>query len=76
MYERAQDSLSSDANPWVNMQRLADPAEGQAAAEVVNGTSEAQMRNQFRAWLKLMTWGHACPPAPPISRPSCCTRPA
>ena len=28
MYERAQDSLQSDVNPWVNMQRLFDPAEG------------------------------------------------
>ena len=56
MYERAQDSLSSDANQWVNMQRLAEPGEGGGEA-VVNGTSEAQMRNQFRAWIDLMTWG-------------------
>ena len=52
MYERAQDSLHSDANPWVNMQRLARPAD---SGPVVNGTSELQMRNQFQAWKHFMT---------------------
>ena len=52
MYERAQDSLTADANPWVNMQRLYDPEEPDHG--VVNGTSEAQIRNQFRAWQRLM----------------------
>ncbi len=54
MYERAQDSLQSDSNPWVNMQRLLDPDETDGTAEV-NGTSERQMRNQFRAWQRFMT---------------------
>ena len=54
MYERAQESLHSDANPWVNMQRLYDPSEGADATAVTNGTTEWQMRNQFRAWAKFM----------------------
>ena len=55
MYERAQDSLHSDANPWVNMQRLYDPAEMETPSAVTNGTTEWQMRNQFRAWREFMT---------------------
>lgn len=54
MYERAQESLHSDANPWVNMQRLYDPAERDQGTAVTNGTTEWQMRNQFRAWAKFM----------------------
>ncbi len=54
MYERAQESLHSDANPWVNMQRLYDPAERDQETAVTNGTTEWQMRNQFRAWAKFM----------------------
>ena len=54
MYERAQDSLHSDANPWVNMQRLYDPAELEQPTAVANGTTEWQMRNQFRAWSRFM----------------------
>lgn len=53
MYERAQDSLQSDANPWVNMQRLMQPGEAEATA-IENGTTERQMRNQFTAWAKFM----------------------
>ncbi len=55
MYERAQDSLHSDANPWVNMQRLYDKAELERPTAVANGTTEWQMRNQFRAWRHFMT---------------------
>jgi phenylpropionate dioxygenase-like ring-hydroxylating dioxygenase large terminal subunit len=54
MYERAQDSLHSDANPWVNMQRLMGGAEADETA-VENGTTERQMRNQFAAWQRFMT---------------------
>lgn len=53
MYERAQDSLHSDANPWVNMQRLMGEDEEQEVA-VENGTTERQMRNQFAAWVRFM----------------------
>jgi phenylpropionate dioxygenase-like ring-hydroxylating dioxygenase large terminal subunit len=55
MYERAQEGLHVDANPWINIQRLYDPAETEQETAVVNGTSEWQMRNQFRAWSKFMT---------------------
>jgi benzoate/toluate 1,2-dioxygenase alpha subunit len=57
MYERAQEGLGSDGNPWVNIQRLYDPAETSKPTAVVNGTTEWQMRNQFRAWSKFMTMG-------------------
>jgi hypothetical protein len=55
MYERAQEGLHVDANPWVNIQRLYDPAEIEQETAVINGTSESQMRNQFRAWSNFMT---------------------
>ena len=55
MYERAQEGLHSDGNEWVNLRRLYDEQEPENTTEVVNGTSERQMRNQFYAWRKLMT---------------------
>ena len=55
MYERAQIGLRTDAHDWVNVQRLYDPDEQPDVTEVVNGTSEKQMRNQFHAWAKFMT---------------------
>jgi hypothetical protein len=55
MYERAQEGLHSDGNEWVNVQRLYDPAEQSQPVAVTNGTTEWQMRNQFRAWAKFMT---------------------
>ena len=56
MYERAQEGLHVDANQWVNIQRLYDPAEAeQTPPPSTNGTTEWQMRNQFRAWSKFMT---------------------
>lgn len=54
MYERAQDSLQSDANPWVNMQRLLGDDETADDTATDNGTTERQMRNQFRAWSRFM----------------------
>ncbi|AWK90110.1 Rieske 2Fe-2S domain-containing protein [Azospirillum thermophilum] len=57
MYERAQEALASDGNPWVNVQRLYDPGERVEGEAVTNGTNEWQMRNQFRAWVKYMTAG-------------------
>src|ERR1700733_8097106 len=41
MYERAQEGLLSDANPWVSLHRLYRP--GEAAIAVDNGTTERQM---------------------------------
>lgn len=55
MYERAQSGLTSDGMQWVNVQRLYDEHEADNPVAVYNGTTEAQMRNQFRAWEKFMT---------------------
>lgn len=54
MYERAQEALNSRGLDWMNVGRLFDPAEKEQKNVVVNGTSEMQMRAQFRAWLKYM----------------------
>ena len=54
MYERAQEALKSRGLDWMNVGRLYDPAEKDQKNVVVNGTSEVQMRAQFRAWLKYM----------------------
>jgi benzoate/toluate 1,2-dioxygenase subunit alpha len=55
MYERAQEGLHVDANQWVNVQRLYSADETADVTAVTNGTTEWQMRNQFRAWKKFMT---------------------
>ncbi|MCF6233504.1 MAG: aromatic ring-hydroxylating dioxygenase subunit alpha [Rhodobacteraceae bacterium] len=54
MYERAQSGLASDGMEWVNIQRLYEEGEGDEPEQIYNGTTEAQMRNQFRAWEKFM----------------------
>ena len=54
MYERAQEALQSRGRDWMNVGRLYDAAEKDQKNVVVNGTSEMQMRAQFRAWLKYM----------------------
>jgi hypothetical protein len=55
MYERMQEGLHSRGHDWVNVARLFDPAEIGQVNAVTNGTSEWQMRNQYRAWAKYMT---------------------
>jgi hypothetical protein len=55
IYERAQAGLASDGNEWVNIQRLYSADELGQRNVVIDGTSEWQMRNQFRAWTKFMT---------------------
>jgi benzoate/toluate 1,2-dioxygenase subunit alpha len=55
MYERAQEGLRADGNPWVNLQRLYAPDEAAQRNVVTDGTSEWQMRHQFRAWTHFMT---------------------
>jgi benzoate/toluate 1,2-dioxygenase subunit alpha len=55
VYERAQEGLHTNGNPWVNLQRLYDPVETASPIAETNGTTEWQMRNQFRAWAKFMT---------------------
>ncbi|MEZ5650269.1 MAG: aromatic ring-hydroxylating dioxygenase subunit alpha [Burkholderiaceae bacterium] len=59
LFEAIQKQLASDANPWVNLQRDGgDTArlddEGAVRREVASG-SEALMRNQFRAWQRMMS---------------------
>jgi Ca2+-binding RTX toxin-like protein len=54
VYERAQQGLVSNANPWVNLQRLYEADESGDDTRLLNGTTELQMRNQFRAWEKFM----------------------
>jgi len=56
MYERAQEGLLSDGLEWVNVQRLYEVDEDFNSERVENGTTERQMRNQFHAWVKFMTW--------------------
>lgn len=55
MFERAQQGLQSSANQWVNTQRLLEPEEDDSETTVVNGTSERQMRSQFRTWSRFIT---------------------
>lgn len=57
MYERAHEGLKSNGNEWVNMQRLFVEGEDFGTTEVVNGTSERQMRNQMQAWRTFMLRG-------------------
>ena len=57
VYERAQAGLASNGNEWVNIQRLYAADEPEQRNVVTDGTSEGQMRNQFRAWTKFMTMG-------------------
>jgi hypothetical protein len=52
MYERAQEGLLADGNPWVSLHRTWSPGEAVHATD--SGTSERQMRNQFRAWARFM----------------------
>jgi len=55
IYRRAQEGLHAAGNEWVNLQRLYDPVELEAGSTTTNGTSEIQMRNQFRSWARFMT---------------------
>ena len=55
MYRRAQEGLHCNGNEWVNLQRLYSPDESGQHDVVTDGTSEWQMRNQFRTWARYMT---------------------
>ena len=54
VYERAQEGLHCTSNQWMNFQRHYFGEEGVEPMEEFPGTTEAQMRNQFRAWKKFM----------------------
>jgi phenylpropionate dioxygenase-like ring-hydroxylating dioxygenase large terminal subunit len=56
MYERAQEGLRTNSSDWVNLQRLYGEDEDYSKEAVENGTTERQMRNQFDAWVKFMTY--------------------
>ena len=56
MYERAQEGLHVDGMEWVNIQRLLEDDEDFDTTHETNGTTERQMRNQFDAWRKFMTY--------------------
>ena len=53
MYERAQQGLQTNGNQWVSLHRLYRSDEPETGID--NGTTERQMRNQFKAWAKYMT---------------------
>ncbi len=59
MYERAQEGLLANGMEWVNIQRLLEEDENFDEVSVHNGTTERQMRNQFNAWAKFMTYDAA-----------------
>lgn len=59
MYERAQEGLHVNGIEWVNIQRLLEEDEDFTKEAVLNGTTERQMRNQFHAWRKFMTFDAA-----------------
>jgi len=51
-YRAIQEGLAAEGNDWVNLQRnFTDGEDGEFNA---NGTSDASMRNQFRAWREFM----------------------
>ncbi len=54
IYERAQEGLECNGNSWMNFQRDHFNPEGNSSEEIYDGSTEAQMRNQFRAWKKFM----------------------
>lgn len=54
MYERSQQALHARSHDWVNFARRYDAAEAGQRNVVTQGTSEWQMRNQYRAWLQFM----------------------
>jgi benzoate/toluate 1,2-dioxygenase alpha subunit len=54
-YRAIQQGLHAGGNEWVSLHRNYDPAEvGQKELTTI-GTSEASMRNQYRAWARYMT---------------------
>ncbi|MFO1270447.1 MAG: aromatic ring-hydroxylating dioxygenase subunit alpha [Rubrivivax sp.] len=55
LFETMQRGLASGHNPWVSLHRDFRREELEGGVREVNGTNEALMRNQFRAWVKFMT---------------------
>lgn len=55
VFERIQRGLRSTGNPWVSLHRDFKPAELGQADYSSSGIDEVLMRNQYRAWARLMT---------------------
>lgn len=55
MYERSQQALVSRGRDWVNVGRLFDPAEHGVINGTANGTTEWQIRNQYRSWARFIS---------------------
>jgi phenylpropionate dioxygenase-like ring-hydroxylating dioxygenase large terminal subunit len=57
-YRAIQEGLAGEGNEWVSLHRNFDSGEAAALEQrrelTCNGTSDASMRNQFRAWRELM----------------------
>jgi benzoate/toluate 1,2-dioxygenase alpha subunit len=53
-YRLLQEGLIAGDNEWVNLQRDYHAQERDSHDQTANGTSEISMRNQFRAWTRLM----------------------
>ncbi len=55
-YRAIQEGLAADGNEWVSLHRNYSEREKESGLPgIYNGTSEASMRGQFRAWLAAMT---------------------
>jgi benzoate/toluate 1,2-dioxygenase subunit alpha len=55
-YRSIQEGLAADGNEWVSLHRNYSEHEKESGPPGIhNGTSEASMRGQFRAWLAAMT---------------------
>ncbi len=54
-YARMQESLNTDAAEWVDQHRYAGADEAQDGKRRAIGTSDLSLRNQYEAWLELMT---------------------
>ncbi|MCP5266511.1 MAG: Rieske 2Fe-2S domain-containing protein [Burkholderiaceae bacterium] len=54
LFESIQRALAAEGNDWIDLNRDLRDAESPDDDRVVNGTNEALMRNQFRAWVRFM----------------------
>ncbi|MEJ7931303.1 aromatic ring-hydroxylating dioxygenase subunit alpha [Ramlibacter sp. AN1015] len=63
LFESMQQGLRAGPNDWVSLHRDHRPGADETGVREVNGTSEALMRNQFRAWAEVMA--DALPPDAP-----------
>ncbi|MBN9428488.1 MAG: Rieske 2Fe-2S domain-containing protein [Burkholderiales bacterium] len=55
IFRSIQQGLAAEGNPWISLHRGFDPNELEQSPIDAGGRSELLMRNQYRAWLHLMT---------------------